>query len=401
MNNSLRVSLLAGASALAAAVLSAPAQAEGWWDTVALSLKVEAGITFNPDDPARDLNFGHLFTDRANTPLLNQVLLTLERPLDAKATGHDFGFKLQPMFGSDARYTQFLGEFDEEIGGRSQFDIVEANLQFHMPWLTERGIDLKIGQYPTLLGAEVIDASANLLYSHSYIFNFGVPLKHTGFLTTTHLGGGIDLYAGIDTGVNTSLGEGDNNDALGFLGGLGLPLFDGAVTVLATTHIGAENVDEDSDLRYLTDAVVTWKISDRLTSITDLNYARDDGFDARGYGIAQYLSYAVNDSLTLIGRAEVWRDEDGFFVAAFPSNDDFLNFQKGDPNTAILGEKTTYGAVTLGLNYRPQIPGMLSGMVIRPELRYDASLGDTKPFDGGSKSTQFTFGIDVVIPLTF
>jgi uncharacterized membrane protein YadS len=49
------------------------------------------------------LNWGHLFTDKANTPLLNQTILTVQRPLDPKATDYDFGFKGQLMYGSDAR----------------------------------------------------------------------------------------------------------------------------------------------------------------------------------------------------------------------------------------------------------------------------------------------------------
>src|SRR5438552_11805880 len=76
-----------------------------WSDTLKFSGHIEAGITGNPDDPSNGINFGHLFTDRANRPVLNQILLTGERPLDPKAAGYDFGFKLQGMYGSDARYT--------------------------------------------------------------------------------------------------------------------------------------------------------------------------------------------------------------------------------------------------------------------------------------------------------
>lgn len=54
--------------------------------TVKFSDHLEAGITGNPDDPSNDLNFGHLFTNRANTPLLNQLFLTMERPIDSKAS---------------------------------------------------------------------------------------------------------------------------------------------------------------------------------------------------------------------------------------------------------------------------------------------------------------------------
>src|SRR5260221_5679790 len=96
-----------------------------WSDALKFSGHIEAGITGNPDDPSNGINFGHLFTDRANRPLLNQILLTGERPLDPKATGYDFGFKLQGMYGSDARYTHSFNLFDPVTNNRNPFDIVK------------------------------------------------------------------------------------------------------------------------------------------------------------------------------------------------------------------------------------------------------------------------------------
>src|SRR5258708_10726474 len=93
-----------------------------WSDTLKFWGHVDAGITGNPDDPSNGINFGHLFTDRANRPLLNQLLLTAERPLDPKAEGYDFGFKLQGLYGSDARYTHSFNLLDRSIGGRNQPD---------------------------------------------------------------------------------------------------------------------------------------------------------------------------------------------------------------------------------------------------------------------------------------
>ncbi|MFI5001959.1 MAG: hypothetical protein ACHQK9_18920, partial [Reyranellales bacterium] len=73
-----------------------PAAPSGsWWDTFAISGHVEAGATFNSIGPSDGINFGNLFGDRANTPLLNQDLVPAQRPLDPKATGYDFGFKVQ------------------------------------------------------------------------------------------------------------------------------------------------------------------------------------------------------------------------------------------------------------------------------------------------------------------
>ncbi|MFL5043372.1 MAG: porin [Xanthobacteraceae bacterium] len=400
----------------------APPAPASWWDTLTITGHVEGGITGNARNTLNGINFGHLFTDKANSFLLNQALLTIQRPLDPKATGYDFGFKFQAMYGSDARYTHFLGEFDEAIKDRNQFDIVEAHALFHAPWFTPGGMDIKVGQYVTLEGAEVISAPDNPLYTHSYIFNFGIPFKHTGIMTTTHVTPALDIYAGVDTGVNTTFGHrlddfrsGDNNKAAAFHGGIGLNnLFNGALTILATTHIGPENPDTtavrlacacnpNTALRYLNDITATVKVNDKLTFITDLNYIRDDGFRAEGYGVAQYVTYQVNDWLKLVGRGEIWRDNNGFFVAAFPGNLDFVRAEHGDPLAVVIGGgRTTYGALTAGATLTPTLPPnpYVKNLIIRPEIRYDTSLNDTTPFAAGTKGSQFTFGGDIIVPFT-
>ncbi|MGH6800962.1 MAG: outer membrane beta-barrel protein [Methylocella sp.] len=402
----------------------------GWWDTFTIGATVEAGVTLNAANPGDGLNFGHLFTDKANTPLLNQILLTAQRPLDPKATGYDFGFKLQGMYGSDARYTHYLGEGDYWINELNQITPVEAWGIVHLPWLFSGGIDVKAGQFVTLEGAETIDPTTNYLYSHSYIFNFGIPFVHTGIMTISHVDPLLDIYAGVTTGVNTTFG-GVNNAHPSFHGGIGLNLLDGNLTILATTHIGQEipgtngtnntidnitlcGCNPSNTLRFLNDITATWKINDSWTLITDANYIRDDGFKAEGYGVAQYAIYTVNDWLKLVGRVEVWRDNNNFFVAAFPGNFDFVNAEHGFLNTAIFAPApTTYFEITGGLNLSPALPPgtpFFKSITFRPEVRYDAALNGTTPFDGvnvpggrgfpgfgaGAKGEQFTFGGDLI-----
>jgi hypothetical protein len=377
------------------------------WQDVKFSGHIQGGYTYNGANPEDGLNFGHLFTDRSDTALLNQFILTLERPLDSKkADQFQMGFKLQGMYGSDARYTHFLGEFDKVTRNRHQLDVVEAFLNYHLPILTQDGVDVKIGQYVTLEGAEVIYAPSNFFYSHSYIFNFGIPFKHTGIMTTTHVNPLLDLYLGVDTGVNTTFGrDGDNNDAIAFHGGIGLNLLNGDLTILATTHIGPElsrntpGVDPNRDLRYLNDITTVWKVTKKLTSTTDLNYIRDNGLKAQGWGIAQYLTYALDDNWSLGIRGEVWKDQDGAFVAVFPGTQDFVNAEKGLPNGAIPGGPTTYYALTLGVNYKPPVEKRFDGLVIRPEIRWDWS-SNTTPFNAGTEDRQFTAGIDIILPFT-
>jgi hypothetical protein len=398
---------------------SADAPPPGYWiNGIHLSAQIEGGVSFNTAGPKQ--NFGQLFTDKPNTVLLNQILLTANKPLDPKATDFDWGFKLQGMYGSDARYTHFLGEFDRALPDeRNQFDLVEANALLHLPVLFEGGVDVKAGQYSTPLGYEVIDPSTNPFYSHSYIFNFGLPLKHTGVLTTSHVSSLLDVYLGADTGSNTTFGPlGENNSAVAFITGINLTMMDGNLTVLALTHIGPENASRalspvgfnaDGYYRYFNDIVVTYKATPTLTLVTELNWVRDD-FGATGvatgrpspanaFGIAQYASYTLSDTLTLNGRAEVYRDDNNFFVAGFGANNGFDQLQKGfgTPLTAAL-HATTYGAITLGVTYKPaDMPAPISGLMIRPEVRYDRDLGGNKAYNSNKDNGSFTIASDIVL----
>jgi hypothetical protein len=392
-------------------------------DGIRLSAQFDAGLLVNPARPGNGLDFGHLFTDRANQFVMNQALLTAQKEIPKDANGFEWGFKLQFLYGTDARYTHFLGELDHVTDSRYQLDIVEANVQAHLPYLTAGGVELKAGQYPTPLGYETIDPSTNLFYSHSYIFNFGLPLKHTGVLTTTHVTPAFDFYLGVDSGTNTSLGRGDNNGAAAAVTGFGLNLMDGKVAILALTHFGPENAaralsptgfNANGYYRFYNDVMLTVKPDDTWTFVTEANWVRDDFLGiasrgtpapANGFGIAQYVSYALSETLTLNGRGEIWRDDNNVFVAAFGNSLDPVRLLGGFAPAGIIytaAKPTTYGEITLGVTYRPKLPSPVASMMIRPEVRWDHAFSNSRPFNqsqngGGGTNNAFTFGSDVVI----
>ena len=360
---------------------------------------IDSGITFNPDSPQDNQNFGRFFDDRANEPLLNQAVINFERALAPQPGEFDWGFKLQLMYGSDARFIHSLGLFsDTAATSIVQPDLVEAYLNLHFPVFTEGGLDLKLGKFVTLEGAETIDPRTNFFYSHTYIFNFGIPFDHTGALATFHATKWLDIMGGVTRGVNTSID--DNNDALAFHGGIGLNFNEGKVVVAASTHIGPETPNNDHDLRYLNAITTTWKINDKLTSMTDLNYALDEVTDAKAYGIAQYFTYTINNWLMAGIRGEIFRDEQGFYVVSFADNHDPMRALGGEPTIdprTVGGGKTTYGAITAGVNIKPPMPKPLAGLAIRPEIRYDRSLNNTRPFNNSSDRDQFTVGVDFIL----
>lgn len=358
---------------------------------------VETSFTGNFDGPDDNQNFGRLFDDRSNEFVMNQAVITAERELDPKA-GLDWGFKLQLLFGTDARYIHSLGMRYHSAGtGLYQGDIPEAYLSLQLPLLTEGGIEVKLGKFVSLEGAESVDPRENPFFSHTYSFNFGIPTSHTGVLFTLHAKSWLDLIAGVTRGVNTDIN--DNNDSPAFHGGVGLSFNDEKIVVLASTHIGPESDDNDTDPTYFNDITVTWKITDKLTSITDLNYVHDSEADADAYGVAQYITYAINDTIAVGIRGEIWRDDKGAYVAQYANPSDLARAFSSEPTIdprTIDGGRTTYGALTFGVNIKLPMPKPLGTLTLRPELRVDHAFDD-RPFNDSSEDTMFTAAIDAIV----
>ena len=393
----------------------------------------EAGIVGNGANPSQGLdrsgfNFGQLYTDHANTPLLNQLLITITKPIDPAASGYAFGFTGQALYGSDIRINHYLGiDAFGMAGQRNQINLVQGFVAAHLPLLTAGGVDVKLGLFVSPQGRESLDASGNPFYSHSYIDNYGTTFNHTGVLTTTHVNAALDIYVGIDTGNQTTFGAtfpgnrfgdfGDPNGApAGFIG-FGLNnLLDNKLTVLALSHIGPEQspiadpAGSRTDVRAYDDVVFTYLATDKLTSVTELNYSRDGHGTGNGaaefLSAAQYLLYAYDHTFTLKGRVELLRDTKDFFVATPLTNAGIQMAEEGFASPSLVGPGTgtTYGAVTLGVTIQPDTPKPLTLVQFRPEIRYDRVIAGAPLFGAKSENhlfngsrNQFTFGGDVVI----
>jgi len=363
------------------------------------------GFTLNPASPHDRQNFGRLFDDRSNDYRLNQLMLTLEQTVDPERC-LDWGFKAQFGLGTDARFTTLTGPLDNVTDVAIWPAINELNATLH--WHAGIDWDLKIGTYPSLCGLEAMDPTANVLYSHTYIFNFGVPFKHMGFLLYAQVLDDLQLVAGLDRGIN--IGLDDNNDAFSLHAALIGKLFCDKLSYTLAAHYGPEDPDSlgamvgfdaDHEKRLIVDLATIWKVNDCWALMGDFNYGHEEaplgigGTSPEWYGAAGYVVYHANKKLDFILRGEVFRDADGFAVAQFAQNDDLLDIQNGifdhlDPRT-VGGGATTYYALTFGVNYRPW-----DNVSIQTEVRYDRA-GSTTPFNDSSDSDQFTFGFATLI----
>ena len=363
---------------------------------------IEGGFIGNPQNPIDNHNFGQLYTDRANQPVLNQVSVVAERDLDCSVTGFDWGFKAWFMYGSDTRYSKALGFLDTTSDYILQPDFPEVFASVHIPIPGTNGMDVKGGKYEDPMSAETLEPGTNVFYTHSYIYNFGVPESDTGGLARLHVDSYVDLYAGINRGENVSLA--DNNASIAFEGGIGLNLMGRNLTTVALAHFGPENPGNNHDYRYLNDITTTWKITQEFTSITDMNLVVDNSLGGKwGGGVAQYFTYALNSCLQLGLRTEIFRDSGGFYVAQFRANNDYLHISlQGravpfDPSN-LGGGDTTYLEITWGVTLQPPLPKPFAGLLIRPEVRFDRALtSQFAPFDQNTRRSQVTIGLDAVV----
>jgi hypothetical protein len=376
-----------------------------WWKSFAVTGYVDAGAMYNLTGSTSGTNFGRLFDDRANRLTLNQASVLVTRPLDPNADDFDIGFAFQPMFGADARYTHLLGVATHASTSENQFTLIEADILMHLPWTFGGGTDVKLGIFPSPLSAETTVPTNNPFYSHSYIFNFGVTVAHAGAFTVTHATPMFDVYLGIDAGNQTTPFN-DNNSSAGGWAGLGLNL-PSNITVTWLNHFGPENPRGttnasgqlvDGAMRWEGTITTVWKYNDNLTMTTDLNLIRDVGFNANGYGVAQYVSYVLNNTYSLQFRGELWRDAKGFFVSAFPDPLDPGRSLAGQPTlNVIAGVPATYGELTFGVNVKANLPEPLGTLLVRPEVRYDTTTNGAKVFNNGRDTNSFTIGADLIL----
>ena len=413
----------------AADLQAVPPPAPGLLSGIEFHAQGEVGILGNALNPSQGLNgegynFGQWYTDNAGQVQLNQILLTITKPVAPEPAGTSFGFTVQGLYGADTRFNHYLGIGDTFMGSeRNQLNVTQAFVAAHLPILTANGVDVKAGLFTSPQGFETLDPSLNTFYSHSYTYNYATTFNHTGIFTTTHVNATLDIFLGVDTGNQDTIGfpNGDPNGQIAGFVGFGLnSLLDNKLTIQALSHIGPEQnfiadpTGASKDVRTLNDLGFNYKVTDALTSLTELNYERDAfGFGngpATSMSIVQYLGYTFGKIYTLNVRGEVLRDSQNFFVVTPQSNSGIVDAEKGGPIfppslVAPNGTQgTTYGALTLGLAIKPDVPKPLALVLVRPEIRYDriiagAAAYNSNAYLGGTMGSRnlFTFGGDLIV----
>jgi len=338
---------------------------------------VEAGWTWNFDDPSDKLNPFRIFDFEHNEPILDQLDFTVERAVDYRKNKFDVGFKAEMMYGADAGIIHSNGLFDWYDGIRkpeNQWDLTQAYVDVVIPVGT--GLRLRMGKFVNFVGYETINPTTGGIvdfYSRSLIF-FNYPFTHTGIIGTYDITKDVTLTLGISRGDNQSTE--DNNDAIAFLGSVNWVIND-QWALYVSNSTGPERTDNNSDYRTTWDGTLYFTPSKEFTAAGNVYYVWEaggaaDGSDAQLYALALLAAYQLDPMFALKGRVEWIHDGDNY----------------------RLGPVQDIYEATVGLTIKPFPNDQWgSNLKFRPEIRWDHS--PDHAFHGDDN--QVTFGVDVVV----
>jgi hypothetical protein len=239
----------------------------------------------------------------------------------------------------------------------SNFDqyLKEGYLEYLAP--VGKGLQINVGKFVTPAGAEVIESKDNWNYSRGLLFSWAIPYFHYGVSAKYAFNSKFALTGYLVNGWNNSV---DNNSGktTGFTAAW-TPT--GKFTFIENYLVGPEQGDNNGNFRHLTDTVMIYNPTAKLSLMANYDYGHDTlggpGAGVWWSGIAGYIKYAPNDKWALATRGEWFKDHDGFET----------------------GTAQNLGEVTFTLQR-----AIASKIISRLEYRYDTSDQNVFPYHTSS-----------------
>ena len=209
---------------------------------------------------------------------------------------------------------------------------------------------------------------------------YGEPFTHWGALMSTSVCDDLTFTVGAVRGWDNLSDSADGN--LAFLGGATYTASEDT-TVVFSLISGTEGSGRNQT-GY--SAVVTHSLTDSLTYVFQHDFGRTaasaDSNSAQWYSVANYLIKKISDTVSIGGRAEWFRDDDGVRVFGLRSG--------------VGGVPANYFEFTFGANV-----AVTPSVMFRPEVRYDNQElihGATEHiFNGGRDSSQIISAANVIV----
>ena len=301
-------SLVSTASAPGAPPASPPSLA-GLLGPTSLSGFVDVYYGQNFNNPASQTNGARFFDGGTNQFGLNMIELVADKT--PEVTNSRTGYHLALGFG------QAMNAVNGSDHGGLGFDqyLKEAYFSYLAP--VGKGLQVDVGKFVTPHGAEVIETKDNWNYSRGLLFSYAIPYYHFGMRAKYAFSDKYSLTGLFVNGWNNVV---DNNTGKTYGISFGWNP-NKKWSIIQNYMVGPEENSLNSNLRQLSDTVISYSPTSRLSFIVNGDYGKGDRFDTVmntlshpvfWTGVAGYIKYAFNSSSALSTRYEYYDDHDGF-----------------------------------------------------------------------------------------
>ena len=300
-----------------AATPAAPSPpAAGWPASLNLKAFVDGYYNYNFNQPRPRVSSLRAFDGPSNQFALNLIELTLAKSPDA--TNSRLGFNLTLGYGNAMNV---VNSTDPGGLGFAQY-LKEAYFSYLAP--VGKGLLVDFGKFVTQHGAEVIESKDNWNYSRGLLFTYAIPFYHFGLRAKYAFSDKYQVTGYLVNGWNNIV-ENNTGKTLGVQVGWNPTK---KLAVVQNYMLGPEQPANNQNLRQLTDTVVTYSPTTRLSLMLNYDYGRGDriaGLPRPVWwsGVAGYARYAFSSRYAVATRYEYYDDHDGFTTGAAQQLNEF------------------------------------------------------------------------------
>ena len=290
-----------------------------------LSGFVDTYYGYNSNQPASRQTAYRNFDINSGQLSLNMLELVADKAVDKTSP---LGYHIALGFG------QAMNQVNQtEIGpGGTEPNFDQYLKEGYMEYLAPvgKGLQINLGKFVTPAGAEVIESKDNWNYSRGILFAWAIPYFHYGMSAKYAFNDKVSLTGYLVNGWNNSV---DNNS--GKTAGFSLALNPSKkFSIIENFLFGPEQSNDNSDFRELSDTVVTFTPTAKLSLMANIDYGHDTipsipSISANWGGVALYAKYAPNDKYAFAVRGEYFNDHEGFATGVAQNMGEFTaTFQR-------------------------------------------------------------------------
>jgi hypothetical protein len=286
----------------------APAAAEpdplGFFKSSEIGGLVDAYYDWYSTKPDGDALYRNFDTRHNQFTLSMAQIWVTKAPTDKSPVG----FKVKLSYGPATTLIQSF-----EPGGPGPLANIEEGYASYLAPVG-KGLQFDVGKFVTPFGAEVIEAKDDWNYSRSLLFALAIPYYHAGVRATYSPNAKVTLMGLVVNGWNN---VSENNTGKSVGGEIAIKPT-AALSLVENYMVGPEQTANNSDLRQLSDTILTYTVNPKVSVMANYDYGKDTiaGAKVHWQGVAGYAKVQANKWVAFSPRLEWYDDPSGFTTGA-------------------------------------------------------------------------------------